>query len=58
MGQLATTAKTARIILKEQGIKALFQKYGWKLVAVLFFYYLVRDLTLYVFLPMLLIRSF
>ncbi len=58
MGQLVATAKTARQILKEQGVKALFRTYGWKLVAVLFFYYLVRDLTLYVFLPMLLIRSF
>jgi len=31
---------------------ALYQKYGWKAVAGVFVYYLVRDVTLYIVLPM------
>lgn len=33
-------------------IKAKFKKHGWKFVIAAFFYYLIRDLTLYVLLPM------
>jgi hypothetical protein len=29
----------------------LLKKYGWKLLVALFFYYLIRDLLLYVVLP-------
>ena len=31
----------------------LLKKYGWKLLVALFFYYLIRDLFLYVLLPYL-----
>lgn len=51
-----STFKMARQILKEEGFKALFRHYGWKLVATVFAYYLVRDLTLYVLLPMFIFK--
>jgi len=31
--------------------RELFKKYGWKLAAGIFFYYLVRDVSLYIILP-------
>ena len=49
--------KAARQILKEEGVRALFSRYGWKLVAVIFCYYLIRDLSLYVLLPLLILQS-
>lgn len=33
-------------------ISDLYRKYGWKAVCGIFLYYLVRDVTLYVLLPM------
>jgi hypothetical protein len=56
MSTLVLEVKNARSILKEEGVKALFKKYGWKLFAVVFTYYLVRDVTLYVLLPALIIK--
>ena len=34
-------------------LRRLLEAYGWKLVVVFFLYYLVRDLVLYVVLPLL-----
>lgn len=36
---------------KESGFKGLYRKYGFKMVAAFFIYYLVRDSFLYIFLP-------
>lgn len=33
-------------------IKSLYKKYGWKAVAGIIAYYLVRDITLYIILPL------
>ncbi len=38
--------------------KRLAAKYGWRIVAAVFAFYLVRDLVLYVLLPYLAIRAF
>lgn len=38
-------------VIRTQGIRAAFKKFGWRLVCLVFVYYLVRDLTLYVFIP-------
>jgi hypothetical protein len=38
--------------------KRLVAKYGWRIVAAVFAFYLIRDLVLYVLLPYLAIRSF
>ena len=54
MSRIFSEAKAARQILKEEGVRALFSRYGWKLVAVIFCYYVIRDLSLYVLLPILL----
>ncbi len=36
---------------KDSGIKGLYKKYGFKLLAAFFVYYLVRDCFLYLILP-------
>ena len=48
--------KTYKEIYKEKGIKAVFKKGGWKLFALVFMYYLVRDVTLYILIPYLLAK--
>lgn len=41
-----------RTNLKEKGLRGTFRHYGWKLFAAIFLYYLIRDLALYVALPL------
>lgn len=43
---------------KSSGFKGLIRKYGWKLFAAFFVYYLFRDLILYVAIPALIARHF
>lgn len=57
MRALLLEMKTARGVLRESGIKGLFRKYGWKFVAVVFTYYLVRDVTLYILIPMFIFKN-
>ena len=38
-------------IYKEKGFKALLKKLGWKIFLIIFFYYLIRDIILYVIIP-------
>lgn len=45
--------KEAVAVFKRTGLKGLGRTYGWKVVAVFFIYYLIRDLTIYVLLPWL-----
>jgi len=45
--------KEARGIFRASGFKGLFAKYRWKMVAVFFTYYLIRDSFLYILLPYL-----
>lgn len=42
---------------RESGFKGVVKRYGWKLVAAIFLYYLIRDLTLYVLIPTLIVRK-
>lgn len=58
MSRIYLEMTTAKQILKTEGLRALFSRYGWKLVFVLFCYYLVRDISLYVILPFLIGRTF
>lgn len=44
-------------IIKKEGIKSFLRKKGWKLLLVLFLFYLVRDVTLYIIIPYLLIDN-
>lgn len=50
--------KSARDVLRKEGLRALFRKYGWKLVAVVVAYYIVRDVTLYILIPTFVFKSF
>lgn len=47
---------TARTVLRNEGVRALFRLYGWRLVALVFAYYLVRDIMIYVVLPLVLFK--
>ena len=38
-------------------LKDLFKKYGWKVGVALFFYYLIRDVTLYIIIPYLIYKG-
>lgn len=56
--KIRTTFQEARQIYREKGFKAVFRRYGWKLVVIIFFYYLIRDVTLYIIIPALVWRYF
>ncbi len=47
----------ARQIYREKGFKAVFRRFGWKLVVIIFCYYLIRDVTLYILIPYLIWKS-
>lgn len=38
-------------VFREGGIKGVIQRFGWKIFAAFFVYYLIRDVTLYILLP-------
>ena len=42
----------------KKAIKIMFKKYGWKVGLAIFMYYLIRDVTLYIILPYLIMRGF
>ena len=42
----------------KEAIKLMFRKYGWKVGLAIFMYYLIRDVTLYIILPYLIMRGF
>ena len=60
MAEMKAEFHFARQTLREQGLRAglrsLSRKYGWKLVAAIVIYYLIRDVTLYILLPFLISR--
>jgi len=47
-----------RATFKEGGIRAVIRRYGWKVFAIFFVYYLVRDATLYILIPYLIAKHF
>lgn len=55
---IKNTVSECRKIFKEGGFKAVINRYGWKIFAVFFVYYLIRDLTLYVLIPYLVAKHF
>lgn len=44
--------REAKQVFREGGLKGVIRRYGWKFFAVFFTYYLVRDVTLYILLPL------
>tara|TARA_Y100000589_G_C27010549_1_gene570627 strand:+ start:300 stop:494 length:195 start_codon:yes stop_codon:yes gene_type:complete len=45
--------KEYRQVIKKNGLKGFIKIYGWKVVVVVFLYYLVRDSILYILIPYL-----
>jgi hypothetical protein len=43
--------RDVRQTLRESGVKGVVSRYGWKIVAAFFVYYLVRDTILYILIP-------
>lgn len=52
------TFREAKATLKKDGLKGLWRRYGWRIFAVIFFYYLIRDSILYILIPWLVARHF
>ncbi|MBC7386797.1 MAG: hypothetical protein H7301_11640 [Cryobacterium sp.] len=50
------TIRTVRTEMKENGLRGLFRRYGWRLFAFGIAYYLIRDIILYLFIPWLIAR--
>lgn len=44
-------------IWKAEGFKELIRQKGWRVVAIVFFYYLIRDSTLYILIPYLIAKG-
>lgn len=55
--RVKSTVVECKATFKQSGLKGVIQKYGWKVFAVFFVYYLVRDLTLYVLIPYLIAKG-
>jgi hypothetical protein len=47
-----------RATFKESGFKGVVKRYGWKIFAVFFVYYLVRDIILYILIPWMIAKHF
>jgi hypothetical protein len=50
-------SNTKKLGLKA-AIKMMFKQYGWKVGVAIFMYYLIRDVTLYIILPYLIMKGF
>lgn len=46
------------LVIRTEGWRAAWRKFGWRLLAVVFLYYLVRDLVVYVLVPLLFAARF
>ena len=49
--------KKYRNTLKEKGFKGFIKIHGWRVFAVIFTYYLIRDSILYILIPYLIARG-
>jgi hypothetical protein len=52
--ELEGLPKSARIKAR---FRLVYKKYGWKILAIIFVYYLVRDVLVYIVLPYLIARG-
>ena len=44
-------------MIRQSGFKEFFRRRGWKVIVVVFLYYLIRDSFLYILLPYLVARE-
>ena len=56
--QIKGNFQECRQTFKEGGFRAVIRRYGWKIFAIFFSYYLVRDSILYLLIPYLVARHF
>lgn len=56
--QLKNTLIECKATFKQGGPKAVWRRYGWKIFAAFFVYYLVRDVTLYIVIPYVVTKHF
>ncbi|MEX0691868.1 MAG: hypothetical protein WD934_00055 [Gemmatimonadales bacterium] len=57
MARVFNYFRTLRDERRQLGWKGLFKKRGWKLVAVVVLYYLIRDTTLYILIPLAIVAG-
>jgi hypothetical protein len=57
IARLRAFVREATATFRESGLRGTLRRYGWKLFAAFFVFYLVRDLTFYVLLPYLAARG-
>jgi hypothetical protein len=57
-GRQLRSIKRLRAEMREHGLKSAFKRGGWRLFAIVFVAYLVRDLLLYVVLPVMVYLGF
>lgn len=50
--------KECKKTFREGGFKAVIKRYGWKIFALFFAYYLIRDSILYLLIPYLVAKHF
>jgi hypothetical protein len=55
--QLKALPSEIRSTWKSGGTRAVFKRFGWKLVVGVFVYYLIRDSILYLLIPYLVLRG-
>jgi hypothetical protein len=44
-------------IIKKEGVKTFLKKKGWKFLALFILFYLIRDVTLYIIIPYLIVDN-
>ena len=44
-------------LIKEKGLKGFIKEKGWKILIAFFVFYLIRDVTLYIIIPYLIIDN-
>ncbi len=56
--RLRDFVREATLTFRQGGFKGTLRRYGWRLFAGFFLFYLVRDVTLYIVVPYLVARGF
>lgn len=51
MGKAKIVIAEVRSVWRQSGLRGVLRRYGWRVLAIFFFYYLIRDLIFYIFLP-------
>ncbi|OFZ28322.1 MAG: hypothetical protein A2622_04260 [Bdellovibrionales bacterium RIFCSPHIGHO2_01_FULL_40_29] len=52
-GKVMKQMKEMALSIKNDGLRASFKRYGWRLFSLVVAYYLVRDTSLYIVIPYL-----